>query len=180
MNKSRSVRRRLARVSDMSLSIYEPLGSRLSLDQDCTTCRVLQILISWQAQDQPAGKPMGIQLQPGQVFLCPFWTCPYHQFVGSPEGWRKLLCCQAALVQIEKLAGLAQDGFNLHQDQTLLIDPTLCGLKECQEAPVDRGKANFRCGCFGHRAPPAKQTDESSVSSKAVMLNGFAKSLRQS
>src|ERR1035437_10145845 len=91
-----------------------------------------------------------------------------------------LLCCKAALVQVEKLSGLAQDGFNLHQDQTLLMDPTLCGLEERQEVPVDRGKTNFRCGCFGHRAPPAKQTDESSVSSKAVMRNGLAKSLRHS
>jgi hypothetical protein len=51
---------------------------------------------------------------------------------------------------VEKLAGPAEDGFDLYQDQTLLMDPTLCSLKERQEAPVDRGKANFRCGCLGH------------------------------
>src|ERR1035441_4093585 len=58
---------------------------------------------------------MGILLQPGHVFLCPFWTCPGHQFVRSPEGLRQLLCREATLVQVEKLAGLAQDVFNLHQ-----------------------------------------------------------------
>src|ERR1035437_9242702 len=91
-----------------------------------------------------------------------------------------LLCCKAALVQVEKLGGLAQDVFNLHQDQTLLMDPTLCGLKECEEAPVDGGKATFRCSCLGHWTPQAMQTDESSVSSKAVMRKGLARSLRQS
>ena len=114
------------------------MGSRLSSVQDRTTYRVLQIFVSWQTHDQPAGEPMGILLQPGHVILRPHWTRPGHQFAGSPEGWRKLLCRKAALVQVEKLAGLAQDGFNLHQDQILLIDPTLRGLKECQEAPVDR------------------------------------------
>src|ERR1035441_8833173 len=123
---------------------------------------------------------MGILLQPGHVFLCPFWTCPGHQFVRSPEGWWELLCRKATLVQVEKLAGLGQDGFNLHQDQTLLMDPTLRSLKEFEEVPVDREKANFRCACLGHCAPPAKQRDESSVSSKAVMRNGSARSLRQS
>ena len=43
-------------------------------------------------------------------------------------------------LQVEKLAGVAQDGFKLHQDQRLFIDPTLRGLKECEEVPVDRGK----------------------------------------
>src|ERR1017187_5144691 len=122
---------------------------------------------------------MGILLQPGHVILCPFWTCPGHQFVRSPEGLRQLLCLEATTVQFEKLADVAQDGFNLHQDQTLLIDPTLRGLKECEEAPVDRGTTNFRCGCLGHWAPPAKQRDDSSVLSNAVMRNGSARSLRQ-
>jgi hypothetical protein len=36
-------------------------------------------------------------------------------------------------LQVEKLAGVAQDGFKLHQDQRLFIDPTLRGLKECEE-----------------------------------------------
>src|ERR1039458_3096586 len=118
---------------------------------------------------------MGILLQPGHVFLCPFRAGPYHQFEGSPEGCWELLCRKATPVQIEELSGLAQDVFNLHQDQTLLIDPTLCGLKERQEVPVDRGKTNFRCGCLGHWAPPAKQRDDSSVLSNAVMRNGSAR-----
>src|SRR5664280_281045 len=105
---------------------------------------------------------------------------PGHQFVGSPEGWWELLRREATLVQVEKLAGLAQDGFNLHQNQRLLIDPTLCGLKERQEVPVDRGTKDFRCACLGHWAPPAKQRDDSSVLSNAVMRNGSARSLRQS
>src|ERR1019366_1819671 len=106
-------------------SVYELLGLRLSPDQDCATCSVLQIFVFRQAQDQPAGKPMGILLQPGHVTFCPFWTRPDHQFVGSPEGCRELLCREAAAVLLEKLAGLAEDVFNLHQDQTLLLDPTL-------------------------------------------------------
>src|ERR1035441_7954292 len=180
MNRSRSVRRRLSRVSDMSSLVYEPLGSRLSPDQDRTTYCVLQIFISGQTHDQPAGEPMGILLQSGHVVYRPYWTRPGHQFVGSPEGWRELLCRKATLVQVEKLAGLAQDGFKLHQDQRLLMDPTLRGLKECEEAPVDRGTTNFRCGCLGHWASPAKQRDESFVLSNAVMRNGSARSLRQS
>src|ERR1039458_5413357 len=147
MNRSRSVRRRLSRVSDMLPSVYESLGSRLSPNQDRTTNCVLQILVSWQTHDQPAGEPMGILLQSGHVIFRLYWTRPGHQFVGSTEGWRKLLCRKAALVQVEKLAGPAEDGFDLYQDQTLLMDPTLRGLKERQQAPVDRGNSNFRCGC---------------------------------
>ena len=56
---------------------------------------------------------MGILLQPGHVFLCPFWTRPGHQFVGSPEGWWELLCREATTVpstryQIEELPGVGQ------------------------------------------------------------------------
>src|ERR1035441_2140387 len=112
---------------------------------------------------------MGILLQSRHVVFRPQRTRPGHQFVRSPEGWWELLCRKATLVQFEKLAGLGQDGLYFHQDQTLLMDPTLCRLKERQEVPVDRGNANFRCGCFGHWAPPAKQSDESSILSKAVM-----------
>src|ERR1035437_10900492 len=104
---------------------------------------------------------MGILLQLGHVIFRPHWTRPGHQFVGSPERWWEVFCREAILVQVEKLAGLAQDGLNLHQDQTLLMDPTLCSLKERHEAPIGGGGANFQCSCFGHRAPPAKQTDES-------------------
>src|ERR1035437_4398208 len=180
MNRSRSVRRRLSRVSDMLPSVYEPLRSRLSPDQDRTTYRVLQIFVSWQTHDQPADEPMGILLQPGHVIIHPHWTRPGHQFVVSPEGWRKLLCRKATLIQVEKLFGLAQDIFNLHQDQTLFIDPAPCGLKECQEVPVDRGKANFRCSCLGHWVPRVKEAGASSLSSKVVMRNGLERSLRQS
>src|ERR1035437_9066441 len=111
-------------------SVYELLGLRLSPDQDCTTCRVLQIFVFWQAQDQPAGKPMGILLQPGHVFLCHFWTCPYDQFVRSPERFRQLLCREATMVQLEKLAGLANDVLDLPQNKALLNDPTLCSLEQ--------------------------------------------------
>src|SRR5664279_3522795 len=98
---------------------------------------------------------MGMLLQPGNVLLCPFWTCPYHQFVRSPEGWWELLCSEATTVEPEKRTGLAQDIFDLPQDQTLLINPTLCAPKERQEAPVDRGEADFQCCWFGHWATPA-------------------------
>src|ERR1035437_6563875 len=161
-------------------SVYGGLGSRFGLDQDFTTFRVLQIFVPWQAQDQPAGKPMGILLQPGHVFLCPFRTCPGHQFVRSPEEFRELLCREATTVQLEKLAGLAEDAFDLHQDQTLLIDPTSCGVEACQEVRVDRGEANFRCSCLGHWALPLKEAGASSLSIKAVMRKGFERSLRQS
>src|ERR1035437_6440533 len=160
MNRSRSVRRRLSRVYDMLPSDYERSGSRLSPDQDRTTYSVLQMCVIWQAHDQPAGEPMGILLQPRHVIFRPHGTRPGHQLVGSPEGWWEILCRNATLVQVEKLAGLAQDGFNLHQDQTLFMDPTLRGLEECEEVPVDRGEANFRCSCFGHWAPRAKHMDE--------------------
>src|ERR1039457_6232519 len=180
MNRSRSVRRRLSRVSDMLPSVYEPLGTRLSLNQDRTTYRVLQSFVSCQTHDQPAGEPMGVLFQPRHVIFRPYGTRPGHQFVRSPEGWRKLICRKATLVQVEKLAGLAEDGFNLHQDQTLLIDPTLCSLKEREEVPFVRGEPKFQCRCFGHWAPTAEHRDESSNLSRAVMRNGFARSLRQS
>ncbi len=80
---------------------------------------------------------MGILLQPGHVFRRHHWTGPGQQFVGSSEGCWELLCREATTGQLEKLAGLAQDGFNLHQDKTLLMNPTLGGLKECEEVPVD-------------------------------------------
>src|SRR5664280_3442250 len=112
---------------------------------------------------------MGILLQPGQVFLCPHWTCPHHQFIRSPERFRQLLCREATTVQFEKLAGLAQDVLDLPQDKALLNDPALCSLEQRHEVPVDRGTTNFRCGRPGHWAPPAKQRDDSSVLSNAVM-----------
>src|ERR1035437_7188509 len=107
MNRSRSVRRRLSRVSDMSSLVYEPLGSRLSPDQDRTTYRVLQVFTFWQTYDRPAGKPVGILLQSRHAVVRPHWTRPRHQFVGSPEGRRELLRRNATLVQVEKLAGMA-------------------------------------------------------------------------
>src|ERR1039458_582860 len=98
MNRSRSVRRRLSRISDMLPSVYEPLGPRLSPDQDRTTYCVLQVFVFWQTHDQPAGKPMGILFQPRHVICRPYRTRSGHQFVGGPEGWRKILCRKAALV----------------------------------------------------------------------------------
>jgi hypothetical protein len=122
---------------------------------------------------------MGILLQPGHVIHCPHWTCPGHQFVRSPEGLWEPLCCDSTTVQPKEFAGLAEDVLDLPQDQILLNDPTLCGLEERHEMPVDRGSKNFRCG-FGYWAPPATQRDDSFVLSNAVMRRGSAKSLRQS
>src|ERR1017187_7412763 len=140
MKISRSVRRRLSRVSDMLPSVYEHLGSRLSPDQALTTYLVLQILLSRHTQKQPAREPMGILLQPGQITFPPFWTCPDHQLVGCPKGGRELLCRGAIPVEVNNLAGIAQDIFNLRQDQTLLIDPTLCGLKQRLQALLGKGE----------------------------------------
>jgi hypothetical protein len=136
--------------------VYEPLGSRLSPNQDRITYCVLQIFVSWQTDDQPAGEPMGILLQPGHVILRPHWTRPGHQFVGSPEGWRKHLCHKATLVQVEKPAGPAQDVFNLRQDQALFIDPTLCGLEERQEAPRRQRKGKLPVQLSRSLSTPSK------------------------